>query len=128
MEIEVGKEYSYLNQPVRVERVSDGMVEFKTRFEEYGTCNEGDLGRWGPPPQPTQEERDQQEANDIEMEAADDSYDAGLGVSEWEAFLSLKQTKRLIELAERGAGTWAREPARLEQMKRQVSRIESKTN
>lgn len=64
----------------------------------------------------------EKEADDIEMEAADKAYSAFLGVGEWEAFLTLGQTRRLIELAEAGFGTWAREPHRLEQMKSEVSR------
>ena len=70
---------------------------------------------------------DEKRANDIEMRAAYRSYDCGLGVSEWEAFLTLAETRQLIELAERGCGTWGREPQVLESIKRQVARIEEKT-
>lgn len=70
----------------------------------------------------------EKEADDIEMEAADKAYSSGLGVSEWEAFLTLGQTRRLIELADAGFGTWAREPDRLAGMKEEVRYIESKTD
>ena len=59
----------------------------------------------------------EKEADDIEMDAAYASYRAGLGVGEWESFLTRKQTERLIELAELGFGTWAKEPHTLEMMK-----------
>lgn len=68
-----------------------------------------------------------EEADKIEMRAADEAYAAGLGVGEWEAFLTLGETRRLIELAELGHGTWSREPDQLDRMKRQVRHIESKT-
>jgi len=70
----------------------------------------------------------EKEADDIEMDAADKAYSAGLGVGEWEAFLTLGQTRRLIELADAGFGTWAREPHQLERMKHITSHIESKTD
>ena len=70
---------------------------------------------------------DEQLAQDIEMRAAYRSYECGLGVSEWESFLTLEETRQLIELAERGCGTWGREPQTLAAIKRQVARIEEKT-
>jgi hypothetical protein len=70
---------------------------------------------------------DEQLAQDIEMRAAYRSYECGLGVSEWESFLTLAETRQLIELAGRGFGTWGREPQVLESIKLQVARIEEKT-
>lgn len=53
----VGKEYEYLNQPVKVVRVvpmegghdDEAHVEFETRFGEFSSCEAGELRRWGPP-------------------------------------------------------------------------------
>lgn len=49
------------------------------------------------------------EAAEIEMRAADRSYKAGLGVSEWDFFLKPDEVQRLKFLAKQGAGTWGRE-------------------
>ena len=50
-----------------------------------------------------------QEAEDIEMRAADRAYRAGLGASEWEAFLTGDEWRRLKILAIAGCGTWGRD-------------------
>jgi len=48
-------------------------------------------------------------AQAIEMQAADRSYGAGLGVSDWESFLTGWETRKLIKLAKEGYGTWGKE-------------------
>jgi hypothetical protein len=60
------------------------------------------------------------EADQIENAAARLAYNAGLGVGEWESFLTIEQTKRLVELAEIGQGTWANEPYSLESAKKRL--------
>lgn len=50
----VGKEYTYLSEPVRVTRVvpckggtvDDAHVEFETRFAERSSCQAGELSPW----------------------------------------------------------------------------------
>mgnify|MGYP007073205395 FL=1 len=44
-------------------------------------------------------------AKKIESDAAYRAYDAGLGVSEWESFLTEDETKELVEYADFGFGT-----------------------
>lgn len=65
--------------------------------------------------------KEQAEAERIECNAANLAYEAGLGVGEWEAFLTVEQTKRLIELAELGFGTWANEPHTLAAVKNRMN-------
>ena len=60
------------------------------------------------------------EANHIENTAASYSYECGFGVSEWEMFLSLNDTIRLVELGEQGFGTWSKEPETLNRMKKMI--------
>ena len=60
------------------------------------------------------------EADRIEGEAARRAYDAELGAGEWESFLTPEQTRRLIELADMGHGTWANEPSSLAAAKERV--------
>lgn len=62
-------------------------------------------------------EDEAEEAKKIECNAAHRASKAGLGVSDWESFLTPHETHRLIILAEHGHGTWAREPETLKQRK-----------
>lgn len=48
-------------------------------------------------------------AEEIEYCAADRAYRAGLGVGEWEAFLTPSEVEKLKQLAKEGYGTWGRE-------------------
>lgn len=68
------------------------------------------------------------EAQDIEMEAIVRASSAGLGARKWEDVLTLGETRRLIVLADEGAGTWGHEPEQLQRMKESVAFIESKTD
>lgn len=65
------------------------------------------------------------EADDIEMRAADRAYKAGLGVGEWEAFLTPDEVDRLIVLGDSGFGTWGQEPHSLEHAKQARYRYQS---
>ena len=63
------------------------------------------------------------EAEEIEGLAADLAYVAGLGVSEWEAFLSEEQVNRLLDLGRQGYGTWGREPETLKRMEAVIDEL-----
>jgi hypothetical protein len=71
---------------------------------------------------------DDMRAEAIEMAAAQRSIAAGFGASGWDMFLTLGESKSLVSLADRGAGTWAREPAVLESMRRKIAEIDAKTD
>ena len=49
------------------------------------------------------------------------------GCGNWEDYLTLRETRRLIELADIGYGLWATDPAKVDSMRKQVAHIDSKT-
>ena len=62
----------------------------------------------------------------IERRAKTEAANAGL--LNWEDALTLRETRRMIELSEIGEGSWANDPKTLERMKSIVAKIDAKTD